>query len=168
MIWFTADQHFDHFNIIEYCHRPFKNSGIMERQLIHNFNQLVDENDTVYHVGDFSMHTESNKYRVKTILNKLKGKHILIMGNHDQMKPFSYVKAGFLEVHTSLSLGINFYLAHDPAWAVMNENLIWLCGHVHQLFKQVKNVINVGVDVWDYKPVSLYQIEKLVEESGLC
>lgn len=37
-----------------------------------------------------------------------------------------------------------------------------VCGHIHELFQVVDNVVNVGVDVWDYKPV------KLDEALSLC
>jgi len=46
---------------------------------------------------------------------------------------------------------------------------VLLCGHVHQNWKTKTTskgtlMINVGVDVWDGKPVSLEQIKELVKE----
>jgi calcineurin-like phosphoesterase family protein len=61
-------------------------------------------------------------------------------------------------------------MCHDPALAnVLPEDSILLCGHVHNLFKTTtslcKNikVINVGVDIWDFTPVSIEQIYELLE-----
>jgi calcineurin-like phosphoesterase family protein len=47
--FFTADTHFNHDNIIEYCNRPFKNAEEMNDTLIINWNSVVGEHDTVYH-----------------------------------------------------------------------------------------------------------------------
>jgi calcineurin-like phosphoesterase family protein len=33
-----------------------------------------------------------------------------------------------------------------------------LCGHVHQHWQRMEGMINVGVDVWDYAPISWGQI----------
>lgn len=39
-----------------------------------------------------------------------------------------------------------------------------LCGHVHEAWRQHGRVINVGVDVWDYAPVSAETLVKLMRE----
>jgi len=41
---------------------------------------------------------------------------------------------------------------------------ILLCGHVHDKWKVKGRQINVGVDVWNYAPVSHEKILKLIEE----
>ena len=33
-----------------------------------------------------------------------------------------------------------------------------ICGHVHKLWKVIPYVVNVGVDVWDYRPVSFENV----------
>lgn len=43
---------------------------------------------------------------------------------------------------------------------------IHLCGHVHDAWKRKGNVINVGVDVWDFKPVPLEAITEIMREEG--
>ena len=51
MIYFTADTHFDHANIIRFCNRPFATVEEMNETLIANWNRKVHGNDTVYILG---------------------------------------------------------------------------------------------------------------------
>lgn len=169
-LFFTADEHHGHPNIIEYCNRPFKNEQRMTRELISRHNSVVTENDIVYHLGDFAFAGPDRANYVRSILNKLNGTHILILGNHDQIKPFNLVNAGFMSVHTSLSLTISNYdivMAHDPSiWtSIPGSKTIFLHGHIHELYKSIKDkrVVNVGVDVWDFYPVPLIRILKKLE-----
>ena len=55
MIFFTSDTHFNHSNVIQYCNRPFSSLDEMNAKLIENWNERVNENDIVYHLGDFAM-----------------------------------------------------------------------------------------------------------------
>lgn len=159
MYFFTADPHFNHANIIKYCDRPFKDVLEMDRELIKNFNSVVGDKDTLFVVGDFCLNRENRRNYYRDILSKLNGIKILILGNHDPLKPFAYVDLGFQSVHTMLELTLDssvgsVILHHDPAISVINKNQLFFCGHIHNLFKLQKNVLNVGVDVWDYTPVS--------------
>lgn len=159
MIYFTADLHFGHDACIEYCNRPFKNASVMDRQLIKNWNSVVEDEDTVYVVGDFTLKAPIHKNYIENIVSKLKGSKHLILGNHDRLKPFDYVNdIGFFSVHTSLEV-YGYILNHDPAVACMDFKRTFLCGHVHNLFRTQKNVINVGVDVCNFKPISILDIQ---------
>ena len=133
----------------------------MNKTIIKNHNELVSNDDTVYHIGDFTMISPWDWSRIEKILDNLNGNHHLILGNHDRQKPFDLVEAGFISVHTSMELiyeNRKFILIHDPAASCINRDIPFLCGHIHNLFKIQKNVINVGVDVWDFKPVSIETI----------
>lgn len=170
MIWFTADHHFSHDNIIKYTDRPFRNSREMDKELITRYNSVVGNNDTVFFLGDFSLRPEHQYQWYRATLKKLKGNKILVLGNHDRLRPSGYVRAGFMSVHTRLHIkikGIRIVLTHDPAEANMFSDRIVLCGHIHNLFTLQKNAINVGVDRWDYYPVSWEQIENSVGEIEL-
>ncbi len=164
MMWFTADHHFFHERIIEYCGRPFKTGSEMNKVMISKYNSMVDDNDTVYFIGDFVPFAKQLD-SVQRLTDKLKGKKHLILGNHDTLKPFDYVEAGFSTVHTLLDLNY-IVLVHDPATAEVARAKLFLCGHIHTLFKNLRNVINVGVDVWEFKPVSLEEILQLKKEMG--
>ena len=165
--YFTADPHFGHDEIITYCKRPFRNSQIMTREIIKRHNNLVKNEDTVYWIGDFAMAGPDRALFVEGIMRRLNGTHILILGNHDQIKPLRLVDVGFQSVHTSLMLtvkGQKLVLAHDPSiWTVVanwDPQPIFLCGHIHDLFKSIpeKMIVNVGVDVWDFTPITIEQI----------
>ena len=161
--FFTSDPHYGHNNIIEYCNRPFKNSEEMDKCLIKNHNEVVTKDDTTIFVGDFSLRSNQHINYYQSIVRKLNGRKILILGNHDYLKPFTYVnRIGFWSVHTSLEItieGIDLVICHDPAPSCIDRSKSFICGHVHDLFKVHKNVINVGVDVWDYKPVSFEELK---------
>ena len=162
MVFVTSDLHFGHKNIIKYENRPFKDVEEMDQKLIENWNKKVGEYDTVYILGDFSWYKPR---KTEEILRKLKGRKILIKGNHD----VNFLKKDF---DTSLFAGIydyleikenniNYVLFHYPI-AEFNEkkhNWVHLYGHIHtmnpELEKELKNSYNVGVDRHNYEPVEI-------------
>jgi len=152
----TSDLHFNHVNILKYCNRPYSDVGEMQEMLIHNWNSVVEEGDIVYNLGDLSLRSAKHKDWYKQILQRLNGRHILILGNHDYMKPYQYLECGIESVHTSLIVK-DILLAHNPAIATaIPKDMMMFCGHIHDTFKKLtspKKILNVGVDVQDYKPI---------------
>jgi len=55
--WITADLHLGHRNIIRYCDRPFESVGVMNRALIARWNEIDDDDDTLWVLGDFALGT---------------------------------------------------------------------------------------------------------------
>lgn len=163
MIWFTSDFHFGHQNAIEYCNRPFLNAQRMDQAMIARYREVVSSKDTVYILGDFTIKGPTYRGYLEFIMQQLPGTKILILGNHDKFHPFTYVEVGFQSVHTSL-LVEGFALAHDPAVSLVNRDLQWLCGHIHTLFRRKENVLNVGVDQWDFYPVSIEEVRRIIHE----
>jgi len=53
-VYFIGDTHFDHKNIIKYCHRPFSNVAEMNETIKKNWNNTVGDNDIVYFLGDWT------------------------------------------------------------------------------------------------------------------
>ncbi len=148
--WFTSDTHYSHFNIIEYTKRPFSSLEEMNETMIENFNRVVRQVDTVYHLGDFAL---GQWHLAKPIFDRLNGaKKILIKGNHDQSKK-KMLELGFAEVHDSLEWN-GWLLRHHP----MQTHRNMLCGHVHNNWLRIDNVRNVGVDVWNFTPCSIEQL----------
>ena len=52
-IWFTADTHFGHENVIQFCQRPFSSVTEMDEQLIENWNHSVQPDDSYLSFGGF-------------------------------------------------------------------------------------------------------------------
>ena len=159
MTWFISDTHFNHENIIEYCNRPFANAEEMNRYIINQWNNIVDKNDLVYHLGDFAL--QSDKEAVINLVNQLNGNIILILGNHDRHGKQWFLDCGFVEVHKSLIIS-NYLLSHRPQTVdKLAENMVNIHGHIHNYDKGLdKNkYINVSCEVVDYKPIWI-EIEK--------
>ena len=52
--WYTADPHFGHENVIEFCERPFANTEQMDQVLLTNLRDRVGPEDDLWIVGDFA------------------------------------------------------------------------------------------------------------------
>lgn len=81
-IWFTADTHFGHANIMKFCPdtRPWKNVHDMEAGLVNHWNSLVGDDDVVFIIGDFAFLSPEEAVRV---LGRLNGTKVMVNGNHD-------------------------------------------------------------------------------------
>lgn len=175
-IWFTSDEHYKHKSIIKHCPGRFEEFGSidkMEGGFISRHNEVVKPDDVVWHIGDFCWLKADNRNYYETLMSKLNGEHHLVLGNHDYCSPFYYVAIGFTTVHTALQLTINKHniiMSHDPCVYTKsyNDSYILLCGHVHTLFKFIpdKRIVNVGVDVWKYYPISLETIIDTLEQNA--
>lgn len=174
--YFTADTHFGHTNVIKYCDRPWETVEAMNAGLVANWNATVKPQDTVYCLGDFSLQPG---WMAKTT-PQLNGRKILVAGNHDLCwrKEFAvqrYLDAGWSEVHrgtldydlqgTPVQLSHIPYESHDERYQnrrPVDDGRWLLHGHVHTCWKVKCKMINVGVDVWDYKPVSEAQLLEII------
>ena len=111
-IFVIADTHFGHENIIKYCNRPFKTVKEMDEAMIKNWNETVTNKDVVIHLGDFGI---GSKEYISSIVKRLNGKKILIMGNHDNWSEQTYRDMGFHTVSRFPILYSDFYLcSHAP------------------------------------------------------
>ena len=173
MLYFISDEHFGHSNILKYCNRPFKNVFEMNNVLIKNFNKKVKKDDLCYHLGDFcfrSINSKGNgeKIKAKDYIKKLNGEHIFIEGNHD-FDGRNSLKTRNQEIILRIA-NIRVQLIHDPEFAKVDYPLV-LHGHVHEkwLCKELKYcgkkslLINVSVDVWDFKPILWPQIQTIYD-----
>lgn len=170
----TSDLHLGHENIIKYCNRPFKDGNDMNTKLIHNWNQRVKKEDTVYHLGDFCFKGGMEGGVIKALFweKQLNGKIIFLRGNHDNNNSVKTIMTSCI-----LEFGRKIiYVIHIPPNVTEERdklkkyipvipdyiNMI-LVGHVHEKWKyQWYNnkvpVVNVGVDVWNFRPVKLQEI----------
>lgn len=173
MIFFTADHHFGHRNIIQYCNRPFKSVDDMDTAMIQRWNQKVLPQDTVYHLGDFTLATLS---RALGIFPNLNGKIYIIPGGHDHwlkeygkkdFNPTIYSRSGnIVEIMPHyVEIGVDdkfVVLLHTPieSWERKHYGSIHLHGHQHGNNTKMENRWDVGVDNWNFYPVSLDEIIK--------
>lgn len=167
MIWLTSDLHLGHKTAVAMNQRPFADTEEMNEILIKNYNRLVGARDTVYILGDLTCRISSEE--ANQLISRLKGKKILVKGNHDR----KYDPSLFEEICDYRKLRFQhckFILMHYPLqeWDGDTHFSIHLHGHIHSRgrYNQVNletglRRYDVGVDANGFCPVSLdWLIEK--------
>lgn len=204
MIYFTADLHLNHENIIKYCNRPFNSVEEMNKTIIDNINTTVGQNDTLYILGDFCW---GKRFETACdFLEKIECRNVkLLYGNHDQCihllnyKIDDYVKdyvrdpnsesmpllsnyewdiidrierrveilGHYYELRLSNDHSKNLILMHYPMseWNQSHRGSIQLYGHCHGKHPDPINKLqmDVGIDCWNFMPVSLDQVYNKIE-----
>lgn len=161
MIYFISDTHFYHYNIIQYCDRPFGNIEDMNEHMIQKWNSIVTPEDTVYFLGDFGF---GDKEMLTNICFQLNGKKIMLRGNHDYRRgKQSWRDIGFEEVYDKkIEFSNNIILSHEPK--EVPEEVLNIHGHIHNIpLSQNFNKDNhfcVSVEMIDYVPITLEEILK--------
>lgn len=167
MIFFTADTHFDHTNILRLCDRPFATVEEMNETLIANWNRKVHGNDTIYILGDMFFRTLDPE----AILSRLKGKKHLILGNHDSqwvgkvdLTHWFESVGHFLEISDG-QRGLT--LCHFPLVTWSHQKRTYMIhGHIHgntdmdywPLLAARERVLNAGCDINNYEPVTFDEL----------
>lgn len=188
--WLTSDLHFGHKNILTYCARPFDDLNHMHEMLIKNFNELVGLDDLVYFVGDMSMGQRDQTLPLFNRLNGYKvlipGNHDYCHPMHgdvnfEKWKRHCELYAEFFDdiIYDNVHQIDDFVLCHFPYninssqdddrnfgdYEPMDIGMPLLCGHVHEKWrintsKKGTFMLNVGVDVQGFYPISLDQIKE--------
>jgi calcineurin-like phosphoesterase family protein len=160
---FYSDPHFGHANIIQYASRPFDSIEEHDATLIEFYRDIVGPNDVVCWCGDVSLYKTPDE--VSELLHSLPGNKILIRGNHDGSHN-KCLRMGFdvvLDVlHIRLS-GKNLTVSHKPLKKGQYDDYN-VHGHIHSEAQRNGTHIHVGVDAWEYGPVSVEEIERLIDE----
>ena len=182
-VFFTSDTHFGHKNVIRFSERQFTNIETMDNTFIRNWNLIIPTDGIVFHLGDFSFY---NAQHSKLILEQLNGRIILIKGNHDKCTTYFKEVHEILKIKVLDEDGVfgkynQIILSHFPfaIWDKKHYGSWHLHGHSHGTYKPVTNcsdhhfkdlpkdlffkynkILDVGVDVWGYKPVSYKQIKE--------
>jgi len=184
--WVASDCHWYHTNIIKYCQRPFTNEGdlddsgnwiseevaqksteLMNETMFNNWQSLIGEKDKVFFLGDWVIGAE-NKYKTGQILHdQLHGRKIFIQGNHDEhIHRFTNIRVIDGTIQVSYK-GLNFMMSHEPIWEHSPDIDIYICGHIHnneENERLLPNMINVSMEMTDYKPV---HIDAIIEKVGV-
>ena len=179
-IFLTSDPHFGHGNVISYCGRPFNSLDEMHHELVSRWNDTVGAHDCVIFLGDFCMNPKYYYFLEKLNFERmdffLKYLEDSGMGARIQTFDSGYYSFG----------GVDFFATHNAADAA--DDRPSLVGHSHEKFlsllpgqtinihktvdgvrgfvtkKLSQMVINVGVDQWDYTPVSADRAVELYRE----
>ena len=151
--FFTADQHFGHKNIINFCSRPFSSIEEMDEILIDNHNAVVSPEDTVVHAGDFTL--IRNKDRVyRDYVQRLNGKHVFLEGSHDYwLKGDKNVKNIWGKEFADRVYVVVCHYAMR-VWHRSHWNSWQLYGHSHGQLSPVGKQHDIGVDNNAYHPIS--------------
>ena len=157
-VFFTADSHFGHKGILRLSSRPFESVEAMEAALIDRWNEVVGPQDLVYHLGDFCF---KGSKAAAAVLERLNGEIVLIRGNHDSANSLRLDR--WRSVHDLLEINHRkqrIALCHYPLleWPGAWKGALHLHGHTHGAVPPLNRRADVGVDVWDYRPVTLEQI----------
>ena len=177
--WVWSDLHLRHANIIKYCNRPFTDADEMNKAMVDRWNDLVDDGDEVWIVGDLVLGQLT--VNLSAHVWRLKGRKLLIPGNHDAC--WQGQKKTRRQITAYLDLGGIARIVDDPApvtlagqrvqvnhfpydpgepgrparfaqWRPKDVGGWLLCGHIHNNWRQNGRQINVGVDAWNFAPVN--------------
>jgi calcineurin-like phosphoesterase family protein len=160
-VYFTSDHHFGQAAALSFYRRPFASVAKMDEEMIDRWNSVVRHEDggEVWHLGDFAVRQSTE--RVAHLLATLHGRKHLIVGNNDDAVVTGC--AGWQSVQPDAELtvdGKKVVLCHYPfrTWCDMGKGSVNLHGHSHGRLKPSPRQFDVGVDVWDFRPVSLSDI----------
>jgi calcineurin-like phosphoesterase family protein len=170
-MFFTADLHLGHANIIKHCNRPFSSVNEMDEYLLASWNSRVRPNDSVYIIGDLIFRSSLSP---DDYLSRLNGKKHLILGNHDKdwVKKVEMSKH-FVTVERFLEFSDGQHritMCHYPmmSWNHISKGSYMIHGHIHNnydaiyspLMADMPNLLNASVEINNYQPVKFNELLK--------
>lgn len=166
-IWFTADTHFQHANIIKYCGRPFTSAEEMDETMITNWNAVVQPRDIVYHLGDFVFCRKTEV--VEAYIRRLNGHINLVWGNHDKhVVKRAQGFAGQSQYREIKIEGQSITLMHYAmrVWNKSHHGSWQLFGHTHDELPEEEHQLqtDVGMDARGFCPMSFEQVKELMDK----
>lgn len=163
----TADHHFGHANIIRHTGRPFANADEMNRRMVEAWNAVVRPDDVVYHLGDLFW----SETVTRAVLPRLRGTIHLLLGNHDKRwKPQRFVDIVIEPLIKLIAVdGVRVVLCHYPllTWPGAHHGTWHFHGHSHGKIPNTGRRVDVGVDRWDFLPMTVGGIvERVTHEQA--
>jgi calcineurin-like phosphoesterase family protein len=162
-VFFTADTHWKHRNIIKYCDRPYSSVEEMDSALIANWNGRVKPNDIVYHLGDFALGSP------ESVVKALNGEIHLIWGNHDNssnkkiLRKYVASTQDYLEVPGFGPTPLVLFHYSLKIWNRSHHGALMLYGHSHGTLPGTSQSLDIGIDCWNYQPISIEEIRARME-----
>jgi len=138
MKYYISDLHLFHENAIKFDHRPFESVQEMHEVVLKNWNDRVTNGDFVYLLGDMSLRGKNED--LIAFVARLKGRKVLIRGNHDDVSDYRYQQlfteiCDYKEIYDSVGKEkYGLVLSHYPifSWKNMGRGKILLYGHTHE------------------------------------
>ena len=165
MIYFTADSHFGHANIIKHCKRPFDNVDEMDEEILRRWNKVLKPGDRLFILGDFCGQ-KRKAHVIQSYLDRIKlhpEAITLILGNHDEesesRKVFKHVHKMYTLKKLGCCLGIVLCHYSMRVWDRCHHGMWHLFGHSHGNALPWGWSFDVGVDANDFELWSLDGIE---------
>lgn len=180
-VFFTADLHFGHENVIQFDNRPFETVEEMDAELIRRWNAKVGKGDLVFVLGDMIWKTRNSD--AETLIRSLNGQIVLIKGNHDRFLHNAKAKNALAGVKDYDDICVNLEDGTDrrvvlchyyiPLYNGHRWQAVHLHGHSHNseeylIEESIKQKLrddgfetrsyNVGCMHWNYEPVTLDEI----------
>lgn len=165
MMYVVSDTHFfdEHLlGVDQFAPRPYASVEEMNDTIITHWNQRVNENDLVYHLGDIAVnYTKPPRLgdeQVYEVLKQLHGRLVLIKGNHDRRDLFKFLANHNYEINGQPKFEFHdvgklikydhqqFYMTHYPMMMGIAPQILNLHGHIHHYMVPSANNINVGID----------------------
>ena len=165
-IFFTADLHFGHKNIITMTKRKFGSIEEHDDFIINNINSVVGVGDYLYILGDLGFH--KNFMELLGHLSRINCKNIhIIKGNHDNLNDLIQLKrdhviADVKEMKTVQKGRYHIFCCHYPMreWPGFYRGYYHAHGHCHATLKPYEKSMDVGVDNTDFIPI---EFDDLIE-----
>lgn len=128
--FFTSDWHIGHHNSIKFDKRPFRDLNHMHGVLVNNYNSVVSREDTVYFLGDVGTAFTADS---SSLIHKLEGTKVLVLGNHDKKSNRQWLNAGFKVVLNMAAITVGKQLVtmtHCPLRGIKREEVAGMRGAV--------------------------------------
>lgn len=146
-----ADLHLGHKKILEFesARQHFSDIDHMHRTIIVKWNSVVGDKDTVYVLGDVAF-----KKDALHLMDRMKGRKILIKGNHDLFSLEHYLPY-FEDIRACHVIG-GVILTHIPVHdSQMSRYKLNIHGHLHSRRLNDPFYKCVSVEQTDFTPIIL-------------
>ena len=122
---------------LNFDNRPFKTTKEMHQHFLEEWNKQITNGDTIYILGDMSLRGRNDE--LISLVAQLKGKKILIKGNHDDLSDYRYKQlfheiCDYKEITDCIGgTAFKLVLSHYPIlmWNGQHKGTILLYGHTH-------------------------------------
>ncbi len=159
--FFTADTHFGDVHILRQRGAAFGSIEAHDEVLVARWNEVVSPDDQIWHLGDFA--ADASREHCRSVFDRLNGRKHLVRGNHDTNRVLELpwneppVETVRLDARDEAGTEWRFFLAHyaHRAWPGLWRITRHLYGHTHGRIPDTTRSCDVGVDAWEYRPVSI-------------